>query len=333
MSESKDSKTSFLTDFYIDFLGSLVPGLLAIVITATVLAWSGNTLCHSICVAVLHSTAGAQAPAVPSLADQIAQWKDIGLGPYGNIGLLLVAAYVLGSIFYRQDPKIPDHKSARRIWRDPKLSKEDRARLAVQPTSEHETDISEYDTQFPYFFLCEYLEGRGLGHLVKWVSWRGRDRSTWRFRTKMVINILKVRLQFLVPDRCKDIVRNEAHVRMATSVWYATRWIIITSIIALVMVAFSICETALFGGLTHTILSVFGFDIFVLAFAIFLKVKIERFIHYLRVREIVYVLEMADFATRNGYKLYPEDVLSPGKQSVEQTNPPYSESAVRPPQG
>ncbi|MFI5098016.1 MAG: hypothetical protein ACHQT6_08610 [Candidatus Acidiferrales bacterium] len=312
MSENEYPKISLLTDFYIDFLGSLVPGLLAIVTTATVLAWSANLLCHSIVFAYLHSVAGFEPLAMPSLADQIGQWKDVGLGPYGNIGLLLVTAYVLGSIFYRQDPKVPDHKSARRIWRDPNLSREDRERLAVQPTSEQATDISEYDAQFPYFFLREYLEGRGLEHLVKWVSWSGRDRSTWKYRTKMVINTLKVRLQFLLPHRCKDIVRNEAHVRMATSIWYASRWIIITSSIALVMAGLSTAGAILLRGLTQTALNVLGFDIFVLAFALFLKMKIERFIHYMRVREIVYVLEITDFASRNGYSLFEEDFLKKG---------------------
>lgn len=311
--EGRDSKTSLLTDFYIDFLGSLVPGLLAIVVTATVLAWSGNALCYTICTVCFWPVSSTPPLSMPSLADQIGQWKDLGLGPYGNIGLLLVAAYVLGSIFYRQDPKIPDHRSARRIWRDPNLSKEDRDRLAVQPTSEHGTDITEYDAQFPYFFLREYLEGRGLAHLTKWVSWSGHNTKTWRFRTKMVINILKIRLQFLVPERCKDIVRNEAHVRMATSVWYSTWWIIATAGLALLMALLSAVVAFVLVGPSHTVLSVLGFDVFVLAFALFLKAKIERFIHYLRVREIVYVLEMADFATRNGYKLYQDDFLSPEK--------------------
>jgi hypothetical protein len=315
MAESTRRMTSMLTDFYIDFLGSLVPGLFAVVLAATALAWSADALCFSIC--IMKSANGTTADAnVPPLGTQISEWKDIPLGPHGNIGLLLVGAYVLGSIFYRQDPKIPDHKSARLIWRDPRLSKEDRQRLAVQPRSEDATDISENDAQFPYFFLREYLEGRGLNRLAKWVPWRGRDSKTWNKRTKMFINLLKIRLQFLVPERCKDIIRNEAHVRMATSVWYATRWLIVTSAIALVMVAAAVW--ILFGKpMDHTLLSIIVFDIFVLSIALYMKFKIEKFIHYLRVREIVYVLETADFAARNNLKLYPEDFTDTEKQGVE----------------
>ena len=303
---SKESKPSLLTDFYIDFLGSLVPGLLAVVVTAMQLVCSASVLFHSICFAFFSREAGGRPLDVPTFMEQVTQLRDIGLGPSGNIGMLIVASYVLGSIFYRQDPKIPDHKSARKIWRDPELSMEDRNRLAVQPRHDG-TDVSVNDAQFPYFFLREYLEGRGLKHLAKWISWSRSDENSYKNRTKMVINILKIRLQFLLPERCKDIIRNEAHVRMATSVWYATIWLIVISVIAITMAAIATVLSFLFGFPSPTILGVLGFDIFIIFFAFFIKLKIEKFLHYLRVREIVYVLETADFANRNGYHLYPED--------------------------
>ncbi len=300
-------KTLLLADFYIDFLGSLVPGLFTVVLSAAVLALSANVLCHSICVWTMAADTNIKPSEILPLSAQITNWKDIGFGPYGNTGLLLVVAYILGSIFYRQDPKIPDHRSARLIWRNIK-SREDRERLAVQPTSEQEEDVSTYDAQFPYFFLREYLEGRGLIHLAKWIPWSGRDKNTWKCRTKMFINVLKIRLQFLVPERCINIIRNEAHVRMATSVWYGTHWLIITAILSLVMIAIAI--TIVHNELTnHSVLSIIGFNVFVLAIAFLIKFKIEKFIHYLRVREIVYVLETADFATRNGFQLHSEDFV------------------------
>jgi hypothetical protein len=230
-------------------------------------------------------------------------WRDLGFGPYGTSVIALVLSYVLGSIFYRQDPKIPDHRSARLIWHYTK-SQEDRDRLAVQPRSKDAEDILPGDAQFPYYFLYEYLTGRGLNRLADWVPWKGKEESTWRYRTKMFINQLKIRLQFLVPEKCKDIVRNEAHVRLATSLWYATLWLIGVSIIGIILIIggfiVSLSKLYYFAG-------VFGFDVLVLSLAMLIKLKIEKFIHYLRVREIVYVLETADFAQRNGYELHPED--------------------------
>ncbi|MBU3950359.1 MAG: hypothetical protein KJ826_19340 [Proteobacteria bacterium] len=304
--ENKQRPLSLLNDFYIDFLGSLIPGLFAIVIGVAALSWSGSILCYSI--SSFSKSSLSQKDVVPTLEEQIIKWRDIGLGPYGNICLLLVASYVLGSIFYRQDPKKPDYKSARRIWRDPKLSKQDRDRLAVQPTSEHGTDVTEYDSQFPYFYLKEYLEGRGLNHLTRWVPWSGRNQETWKYRTKMFINLLKIRLQYLVPERCKDIIRNEAHVRMATSVWYASKFLIILTGTAFVMT----CLTYLFAQ-NYSILSVMLFDLILFVFAFYIKFKIEWFAHYLRVREVVYVLETADFASRLGHQLYQEDFIKTAK--------------------
>jgi hypothetical protein len=308
--EKKDQKPSLLSDFYIEFLGSLVPGLFVVVLGTMVLAWSGSVLCHSICgyVGAGVVAANTQSSAVPSpFSTQLAQWKDLGLGPYGNIGLLLVVAYILGSIFYRRDPKIPDYRSAQWIW-DNTEEEADRRVLAAQPRKAGANTLTPGDVQFPYHFLREYLIGRGLTRLAAWVPWSGDRSDSWNRRTKMFMNVLKVRLQFLVPERCKDIVRNEAHVRMATSVWYGTRWLTAIAVIALAMTLIAIALVFARGGLADdNVWGIIGFDVFALIVALLVKVNVEKFIHYMRVREIVYVLETADFASRNGHQLHPED--------------------------
>ena len=90
MSEKNEYKGSFLTDFYIEFLGSLVPGLFAIILSLVVLTLSLFVLCRS-----LH-------PDSVIVTFPIA--INFGFGAYGLTGGILVAAYVLDSIFYRQDP-------------------------------------------------------------------------------------------------------------------------------------------------------------------------------------------------------------------------------------
>jgi len=302
-----DRRGSIVHDLYIDFLGSLVPGLFTIVLATAVLALSGRALCESLCAVALPQVAMQAAAQGSGIVSDL---QSIGLGPYGTAVVVLVLAYVLGSVFYRQDPKIPDHRSARWIWRNT-LSKEDRARLAVQPTSETAEDVTPYDAQFPYFFLHEYLRGRGLDHLARWVPWTGEDRDTWKYRTKMYINILKVRLQFLVPEKCKDIVRNEAHVRLATSLWHATKWLLMACAIGSLMAVFAIVWSMRLRPAASYI-PVLAFDALILGVALLLKARIERFIHYLRVREIVYVLETAYFAELNGIDLHHGDLLHAG---------------------
>lgn len=298
--EPKDSRFSIVSDFYIDFLGSLVPGLFAIVLAGSVLVLSVVVLCQAFRPEI---PTGKSLPP-PTQNSILTETPDLWLGPYGTTVIALVLAYVVGSVFYRQDPKVPDHLSAKLIWKRTK-SKEDRERLAVQPTRKE--DITPHDAQFPYFFLHEYLTGRGLDHLAALIPWKGRDPHTWKYRTKMFINVLKIRLQFLVSGKCKDIVRNEAHVRMATSVWYATRWVMAACAIALIVVLVAGLRSK-FHLTNHALIAVFAFDLLVLFIAVIMKLKIEKFLNYLRVREVVYVLETAYFANANGFNMRFSDL-------------------------
>ena len=307
-----DHKTSFLSDFYIDFMGSLVPGLFTIVLAAAAIIWSAQVLCASIdmCTAPISPELSTTVPSLGDLA-------KINIEPYGVTWVMLVIAYVLGSIFYRQDPKVPDHISAQLAYKH--AAPEDRKRLAVQPTSSvaEAKGINPHDCQFPYFFLYEYLNGRGLTHLAKLIPWKGDEPDTWKYRTKMFINLIKIRLQFILPDKCKDIVRNEAQVRLATSVWYSTRWLMIACTVAIasvfVAVVVSFFSLSVF---TNTFFSVLVFDVSVFILACYIKRKVEKFIHYLRVREIVYVLETVHFAQHCGYDLKLDELIgASNKQS------------------
>ena len=300
MSASRDHRSFAFMDFYIDVLGCLVPGLFTAVLATSSLAIAGSVFIQFIA-----------APSVPSEPMTrfmfFSQWLDFGLGPYGNLGLFVVAAFVLGSVFFRQDPKKPDFKSARRIWR--KADPDERKKLAVHPVGENEPELRQGDAQFPYLFIRDYLEARGLRHLARWIPWKGSDPSTWSYRTKMYINILKIRLQYVVPDKCKEIVRNEANVRMATSVWYATKWIIwtVSGSIALLLAGMAVFHIP-FKSLTLPV----GYDVIVFIFSFALQRNIEKFLHYLRVREIVYVLEAVDFAVRRGEEFFIEDFFPKG---------------------
>ena len=308
--DEKNNKNSLLAEFYIEFLGSLVPGLFALIITVLSLAPALIVFCTT--------PEEEQLLSIPSNF-------NFGLGAYGLTGFLLIVAYVLGSIFYRQDPKKPDWKSAIRVYK--KENDDEKNRLAVQPRNKLEnekflfffkrTNIKQSDAQFPYYFLHEYLVGRGLGHLAYLVPWQGREKDTWNYRTKMYINQMKIRLQFLVPEKCKEIVRNEAHVRLATSVWYASQWIIWVC-----CVGFALVVAAYFKKkhpeITFIYASAACSNIFFALLAFYIRNHIVKFIHYLRVREVVYVLETAYFAELNKINLHRED-FDP-KQKEEHAN-------------
>ena len=128
-------KSSLFSDFYIDFMGSLVPGLFTVILASIAIFLSGKLVCVS-----LYLCTTAISPEYAETLKSLNYFENVNLDPYGTILLLLVVAYVLGSIFYRQDPKVPDHISAQLAYKA--ATKDDRAKAAVQPKSQ-ELDAQE----------------------------------------------------------------------------------------------------------------------------------------------------------------------------------------------
>jgi hypothetical protein len=305
-------------EFIIDLLGSLLPGLLFV-------CFAGPLLCASVW--LLWASIAAMLPngnAMPSFFVDLSAYKS-----YLTL-FTLALAYVLGCIFYRLDPKTPDVRSAERILNNMK-DENDLKRAAIQ--AERSTKDGRFHlknepgAQFPYSHLYDYLRERELVHLARLVRWRG---STDGGRTKMFINILKVRLQFSCPENCADIVRNEAHVRLMSSVWYAAStlvWVAGMAVIpgfAGVMVCYARGVRSLwvyFIGLVLACGSVaLGADV--------VQRAILRFLHYQRVREIVYVLEAVWFASKR-FPHILEDLLEPVAARPSERASPAAASGAR----
>lgn len=305
---------SLIHEFYIDFLGSLVPGLFTTIVGVTVVAWAFLVVCNTI-QNILNQT---------SLS--LITLRDLMADLHWEIFIVIaVTSYIIGSIFFRRDPKVPDALSAKHIWKV--SSDEERKNLAVQEATDDRGRVY-FDCQFPYLFIAEYLEARGLKHLASMVPWKGSDRKTHSLRSKMFINILKVRLHFVVPDKCSDIIRNEAHIRLATSVWFASAWLIKISLFALFLVVVS--AVALFiHAYRSSVDFVYGCTlvppetslaflviVVVILVALVMQSEIQKFIHYMRVREIVYVLESAYFTEIQCKKLNVEAMVEEMTQCV-----------------
>jgi len=311
-SERLPAVASVLREFFVDFLSSMIPGFLFTLFAVPLCIATG----------VVVYPAGFT-------------WRNIEVGIQANhsevVCLVLVFSYVVGCIFSRRDPKVPDQKSAakliRRDW-------DDRNRAVIQETTEEregkrplfwffaafwgfaaryskwaqrklEADrlASGPGGQFPYSHLFEYLTSRKLNHLAAHVPWRGSDREI-DARSKMFINVLKIRLQFHNQKRCGEIVRNEAHVRMMSSMWFAAKQLerVLGVLLVLMLAAYfagrgSIKPPYPVGEMLLGILLV----LFLIA-AQWLCWSVLKFLHYQRVREIVYVLETAHTAWKSGQK-------------------------------
>jgi len=154
-----------------------------------------------------------------------------------------------------------------------------------------------------------YLAARGLTHLIQYIPWCPDLKETRGSRTKMFINILKIRLATLGPAFIRDIVRNEAHVRMATSVWYASVTLFRLSVVcAIILAGLYIRFPFVDQGKHYYAPLVFILTVTILCAT--MKRGLRKCIHYMRVREVVYVLESTSQALKGDKGLSVDDIMA-----------------------
>ncbi len=303
--ESVVNMQGSLRDFIlpiVEFLGILVPGVFFIFALIPAIIIPTATF--------LKIIEGVQVT-TPIASDYLVK---IILSPSaGTIFLLAIFAYVFGHVFFRQDPKIPDQKSFKKVNDSELCEEEGPVRMSEVEIAynkeknkkrKHKIPPKEHNLEFPYRYLYEYLDDRDMKHLANIVQWKGNDPTSYSKRTKHFMNVIKVRLEFLFPYQYLRIQRNEAHVRLMSSMWYASKSLIAASIIGSIIG--SICVytywyTSGTGWPTPYIGSLV-LPVAVLALAIYFKKKVESFLHYQRIREVVFILEAAYVAK----KLRPE---------------------------
>lgn len=321
-SEADETKQPWLSIprdlLYVDFLGVLVPGLFTVILGTTMIALTVLTVRG-----IFFVSNGADAPAVGDLLSVLG-------GTHYELGIAtFVSAYIIGTALFRQDTKVPDYLSALQIWLS--ATNKDRWGLAVQKegwsavqnrgeTRDPEDDVykhfsfsfalqylkrkgelEKFDTQFPYRHMRCYLAARGLMHLVGYIPWCPDVTDSLSRRSKMYINVLKIRLSNLAPGFGRDVLRNEAHVRLATSVWYAATTLSVLGVmcfVANVVVAFVATyffQLKLNGAPLYNAIAVL---FVIVALCFLMRHQLRKCIHYMRVREVVYVLEAVHLASR-----------------------------------
>lgn len=320
------TRLSGLYDLYVDLLGSLVPGLLTVILGGAAIILTLSTVHVALFQQPLAAThfPGGLAELLANVHWELAT-------------VIVVSSYVIGAAFFRQDPKRPDAASALHVWMHSKRS--ERNGLAVQASVnplpralilDHDDDVpsdgqrilsyfftTKYchklglDTQFPYLHLRCYLAARGLTHLLQYVPWCPKEAATKGFRTKMFINILKVRLLAFFPEMSRDIIRNEAHVRLATSVWYSlTSLLYVSTVLGIVIIgAATLCIPQ---GKASALFVSSSFIILLILFCVAMRRHLRKCIHYMRVREVIYVLEGLHMACAIGNKTLFAEVFDKG---------------------
>ncbi|HEX2953760.1 MAG TPA: hypothetical protein VHR47_07225 [Bacillota bacterium] len=154
------------------------------------------------------------------------------------------------------------------------------------------------NADYPYIHLYRYLKGRNLEHLAELVRW-GRDGDR-RFtgRTKAFINILKVRIEYFIPEKSGTIIRNEAHIRLMSSFWYICEFIkrmnllfITVGVLLPLMKHVQDVTGKDVGEILGYLFKLNFYTVLLTVMVIITQNVIEKFFHYQRIREIIFVLE------------------------------------------
>lgn len=209
-----------LRDFFVDFLACLIPGFIVLSILSVLFVGISILILTTINIPNQNEIKTAIF-IVNNLHNKLnlTFWVHVAL---------IACSYSFGFLLFRQDPKKPDYASYIRIrnlvygfnsW--------------VIPKNE---GLSPKEVQFPYSNLAEYLEHRGFDYLVNNIYWKDQKNR----RSKSFINQLKTRISFYFPDSTFQIIKNEAHIRFSSSMWYGMKLVI--SMLYVAIIAFLVID-------------------------------------------------------------------------------------------
>jgi len=288
-----------IREFLVDFFGALMPGMFFLILLIPVF--------------VLPLYVGIQT--LVNLADKNHGNFRFFITPHDlsflnkipvtfNISfvfLFLAFGYIIGTLFYRSDPKKPDYHSYLKIRKNSTNDEKDNWVVVISK----EAAVEETDVQYPYNNLRGYLRARGRDDLADKIKWNlDEKKSNVDEKSKIFINSLKIRLQFFFPEHCSTIIKNEAHIRLSSSMWFVSNSLRKFCIAGIFLILFSglflhIFFIQVFNNNLFELITALSLCIFMLILVYKIKSAIERFLHYQRVREIFYVLDTAMIASKS----------------------------------
>lgn len=315
-----DKTLSILQEFYIEFFGTLLPGLVAIGCL--------SALAGGLYFLLVRDWAKLHAVLLPL------EWC-----PTLATMFLLFVAYMSGAIAYRREPKGPDAVSSMRQWRQTKGR--EKRRLSVQfigvwkPQNWREriwswlnysrwirdlANKKKVDIDFPYPQLRKFLMTRHLFDLAKYVSWckaasldeppENWDKLGKESCSKHFINTFKhcIRISGRA-SLISDMTRNECHIRMLCSFWYILTFVLyVTMVCILAGIVVGCCKW--FG--VERFNDIIGFAVYLISHAVwfflvwYCRRNIEKGLHYVRTREVVMILEAANILETVDAEVYGE---------------------------
>lgn len=162
--------------------------------------------------------------------------------------------------------------------------------------------------------------------LLKYVDWH-----TVEERTKNKVNSLKIKIQIFASEAYALINKNESHIRMSSSTWHISKLLLIIAFMASLITLIPLCislrdsmdsihenitstqeiilsqkddivsiqeNNTSFQGYPNNMMTIhncsiaFAAPFLMLLFVLYIKNRITKFIHYQRMREIQYTLQI-----------------------------------------
>jgi len=270
--------TAYFSDFVIDFLASLTPGVIFL---------AGFWMTIIVPVSEALELVGKGTPFDGQFPLMLLAGLNIGAAGATIVAILLLTiAFVIGTLFSRLSPKKVDQKSAAG------LNEDDRKSGPSHPDDDK--------VEFPYRDLKAYLAQRDLLYLACRISWTKDDPKR---RTKHFINALKIRILASAPSSYIIIARNEAHVRLASTTWFVCEAIKYLSILGASLYLLSFLYGQYFSTLHFSASRIVLGILIPLAtgWAFWIgQMFIQRSFHYQRTREILHILELAHWLEVTG---------------------------------
>ena len=340
--KSINSTLSVVQKFYIEFMGSFIPGFVFL----SLMTITGAFFCNVF---------------FKFTFDKYFDKLSYVLSNWYAVTFLLVFAYIVGAVLHRKTPKRPDRIASFRQYC--MSNSEERKYLAVQYSTEPpfsflgfckyhikqqalknaankvenqqpetnaankvenqqpETNVkNSFGSQilnyilfnlfketyleainpnagYPYPNLSNYLKHRKKDNLAKYVTWPD-DEEKYDAKSKLAINDFKALImQFGSDKQQSGLARNEAHIRLLTSIWYGMLYLKrVLLLITFVWVAGVLLQKNIPSRMSFIIFHDFSYSLIVglltmITAVSWIKSGIESSLHYVRTREVVLILE------------------------------------------
>jgi hypothetical protein len=164
--------------------------------------------------------------------------------------------------------------------------------MVMPSKKESEPFLEDVLVEFPYLHLRNYLKKREFNKLEEMVYWGEDDTGG---RSKYFINLLKANIEFFLPREYRVMQKNEAHIRLASSTWYAANF---TRSFSLLGIAIGILTEYLVMSKWHVFHSFLIFTpMITLILSVVAQYSVEYSLHYQRCREIMYVMQFANLGS------------------------------------